>query len=227
MKNTALLRVDTQESFTPEWGLPVQAGREIVAGVNRVTEEARERWMLIIDSVDKHPLGHISFASRWDLPAFTQNPQSPDNPSDLLWTDHSVWETNDVNLIDGIIDPEWSVKIYKWYMRNRDAYSAFDMGVTELEGNAQDGYEVATGAKTLLEVLKAHNIEVLRIVWLVTEVCVKANALDALENWYDIELVEDGIRGLSPEGHKKALDDLLALDGTPNSQGRTQSVKLY
>lgn len=226
MRTTALLRVDTQEAFTPEGGLPVAAGREIVSGVNRVTQEAHDAGMLIIDSVDNHPEGHISFASRWNLPAFTQNPLNPRDPSDLLWTDHSVGETKDVELIEGITNPEGVVKIYKGWMRNRDAYSAFDMGVTELEGNAKDGYEAATGSKTLREVLEAHNIEVIRIVWLVTEVCVKANVLDALKNGYDVELVPDGIRGLSPEGHKSTLEYLAWLDGTPNAQGRIQSVKI-
>lgn len=56
--------------------------------------------MLIIDSVDIHPEGHISFASRWNLPAFSQNPLNPDNPSDLLWTNHSIGETKDVQLIE-------------------------------------------------------------------------------------------------------------------------------
>ena len=55
MKNIALLRVDTQEAFTPEWGLPVAQGREIVEGVNRVTRDAHKRGMLIIDSVNYQP----------------------------------------------------------------------------------------------------------------------------------------------------------------------------
>ncbi len=84
-------------------------------------------------------------------------------------------------------------------MRNRDAYSAFDMGVTALDGNAKDGYEVAKGAKTLMQVLREHNIEVLRIVGLVTEVCVNANTLDALKEGFDVEIAESGTRGLSPE----------------------------
>ena len=73
------------------------------------------------------------------------------------------------------------------------------MGVTKLDGNAQDGFEVARGAKTLKEVLLQHQIEVLRIFGLVTEVCVKANVLDALEEGFDIEVVADATRGLSPE----------------------------
>jgi nicotinamidase/pyrazinamidase len=226
MEHRALIRIDAQESFTPEGGLPVAAGREIVSWVNRVTQEAREKWMLIIDTVDIHPENHISFASRWKLPAFSQNPLNPNDSSDLLWTDHSIGETNDVRLIDGIIDPEVCVKIYKWWMRNRDAYSAFDMGVTALEWNALDGYEVAPWAKTLVQVLRDHHIRVLRLVWLVTEVCVKANALDGLDQWFDIELVEEGIRGLSPEGHAATLEYLSSLDGTPNRQGRIQSVKI-
>jgi nicotinamidase/pyrazinamidase len=226
MKTTALLRVDVQEAFTPTGGLPVAAGREVVDGVNRVTEQARNAGMLVIDSVDFHPEGHVSFASRWNLPAFSQNPLNPADPSDLLWTDHSIGGTDDVKLIDGISDPEGAVKIYKGWMRNRDAYSAFDMGVTALDGNARDGYEVATGAKTLELVLREARVEVLRIVGLVTEVCVKANALDAIRYGFDVELMADGIRGLSPEGHAATLEYLASLDGLPNPQGRIASVKI-
>jgi nicotinamidase-related amidase len=111
-------------------------------------------------------------------------------------------------------------------LRNRDAYSGFDMGVTKLQWNAKAGYEVAPWAETLLEVLRKHQIKTLRIVGLVTEVCVTANALDALDQGFDIELVEDGIRWLSKEGHEKALRDLSSLDGTPNHQGKIQSVKI-
>ena len=85
----------------------------MVPGINRVTEDARSRGLLIIDSVDYHPEGHVSFASAWGTQPFTQNPLHPDNPSDLLWTDHSIAGTKDVELIDGIIDPEACIKIYK------------------------------------------------------------------------------------------------------------------
>lgn len=226
MSIIALLRVDVQEAFTPEGWLPVAQGREMVEWVNRVTREAQEKWMLIIDSVDFHPEWHISFASSWSLPAFSQNPLNPENPNDLLWTDHSIGGTNDVKLIKWIIDPEWCIKIYKGWMGNRDAYSAFDMGVTELIWNAIEWYEVGTGAKTLIQVLRKHNIQILKIVWLVTEVCVKANVLDALDNGYDIELIESGIRGLMPEWHTSTLAYLASLDGQPNRQWWIQSVKI-
>jgi nicotinamidase/pyrazinamidase len=226
MWNTALLRVDTQEAFTSTGWLPVEQGREVVDGVNRVTREAQAKWMLIIDSVDYHPESHISFASRWNLSPFSQNPLNPNNPSDLLWTDHSIGGTKDVQLIDWIIDPSDCIKIYKGWMRNRDAYSAFDMWVTSLEWNARQWYEVAVGAKTLLQVLHEKQIQVLRIVWLVTEVCVKDNALDALDNGFDIELVESGIRWLSDKWHRETLDYLVSLDGKTNMQGRIQSVKI-
>jgi nicotinamidase-related amidase len=85
--------------------------------------------MLIIDTVDLHPESHISFASRHGLPPYSPHPQ---NPKDLLWPDHSV-SGKDIELIDGIIDPETCVKIYKGWLRNRDAYSGFDMGVTKLQ----------------------------------------------------------------------------------------------
>lgn len=225
MNNTAILRVDVQGAFTPEGWLPVQAGREVVSGVNRVTQNARDRGLLIIDTVDLHPENHISFASRWWVPIFSQNPLNPDDPSDLLWPDHSVrWK--DIELIEGIIDPTDCVKIYKWWMKNRDAYSGFDMGVTKLDGNAIDGYEVAPWAKTLKEVLLQNKIQVLRIFWLVTEVCVKRNVLDALEEWFDIEIIEDATRWLSVEWHQEALRYLASLDGKTNRQWRVQSIKI-
>ncbi len=226
MSNIALLRVDVQEAFTPEWGLPVAQGREVVDWVNRVTREAQEKWLLIIDSVDFHPEWHISFASHWKLPAFSQNPLNLTDPSDLLWTDHSIWGTRDVELIEWILNPEWCIKIYKGWMRNRDAYSAFDMGVTVLLWDAKNGYEVALGAQTLIQVLKKYNIQVLKIVWLVTEVCVRANTLDALDNGYDVELVESGIHGLSDTWHNSTLEYLASLDGKPNRQWRIQSIKI-
>lgn len=223
--NTAILRVDVQGAFTPEGWLPVEAGREVVTGVNRVTQDARDRGLLIIDTVDLHPENHISFASRWWLPEFSQNPLNPNDPSDLLWPDHSVrWK--DIELIEGIIDSSDCVKIYKWWMRNRDAYSGFDMWVTALDGDAKNGFEIARGAKTLKQVLLQNQIQVLRIFGLVTEVCVKANVLDALEEWFDVEVFAWATRGLSPEWHRLTLEYLSSLDRQKNRQGRIQSVKI-
>ncbi len=59
-----------------------------------------------------------------------------------------------------------------------------------------------------------------------TEVCITANALDALKNGYDVEIVTPACRGLNPEGHIAALEDLQALNGTPNRQGRIQRVTI-
>jgi nicotinamidase/pyrazinamidase len=225
MDNTAILRVDLQWAFTPEGWLPTKSGREVVPGVNRVTQEARDKGLLIIDTVDLHPENHISFASRWSLPPFSQNPLNPSNPADLLWTDHGMrWK--DIELIEGIIDPADCVKIYKWWMRNRDAYSGFDMWVTKLLGNPKDGYEIAPWAKTLKEVLIQNNIRILKIFWLVTEVCVKQNILNALEEWFDVEVIKSATRGLTPEWHQSTLQYLASLDGKPNRQGRIQSVKI-
>jgi nicotinamidase/pyrazinamidase len=226
MSNIAILRVDVQESFTPEGGLPVAAGREVVDWVNRITENARRAWLLIIDSVDYHPEWHISFASAWNQEVYTQNPLNPSDPSDLLWPDHSIAGTKDVKLIDGIIDPENCIKIYKWWQKNRDAYSAFDMWVTALDWDVKIWFEISRGAKTLKQVLLHNQIQVLRIFGLVTEVCVKANVLDALEEWFDVEIIESATRWLSPEWHKQTLVYLSSLDGKRNRQGRIQSVKI-
>jgi nicotinamidase-related amidase len=57
-------------------------------------------------------------------------------------------------------------------------------------------------------------------------VCIKANVLDGLKNNFDIELVEAGIRGLSPDGHRATLEYLRSLNGKRNQNGHTQSVRI-
>jgi hypothetical protein len=96
------------------------------------------------------------------LPPFSPNPE---NPTDLLWPDHSVGETNDIRPIVEIADPKdiEVIRIFKGYHKHRDAYSGFDMGVTALNGNALDGYEVAKGAKTLDQVLQEARVQTVRI----------------------------------------------------------------
>lgn len=124
-----------------------------MSGVNKATREAQEKSMIIIDTVDYHPERHISFASYWGKPAFHKTLYIQIIQMISSGQTNGVGGTKDVNLIEGIIDPVDSVKIYKGWMRNRDAYSAFDMGVKKLQGNARFGYEVDAGAKTLVEVL--------------------------------------------------------------------------
>lgn len=45
-----------------------------------------------------------------------------------------------------------------------------------------------------MEVLKATQTRVVRLVGLVSEVCITANALDALDNGFDVEIFEKGVR---------------------------------
>jgi nicotinamidase/pyrazinamidase len=225
---TALLQVDAQNAFTPSGGLPVPEGADIVPAVNRILDWASKNAVRVIATVDQHPLGHVSFASAWGQASFTQNPLDLTNPSNLLWPDHSVGETRDTEFIAGIVVPKGLdiTPIYKWYAKERDAYSGFDMGVTALTGTAKDGYEIARWAKTLMQVLEEAQIQTLRIYGLVTEVCVTDNAKDALKNGFDVEIVAPACRGLSPDGHIAALERLRALDGIPNRQGRIQKVTI-
>ena len=63
-------------------------------------------------------------------------------------------------------------------MNANDGYSGFE-GVTALEGNPIEGFVVASGAKSLEEVLSEARIRTVRIVGLATDFCIKATALDA------------------------------------------------
>lgn len=63
-------------------------------------------------------------------------------------------------------------------MNANDGYSGFE-GVTALEGNPIDGFVIASGAKTLEEVLSDARVRTVRIVGLATDFCVRATALGA------------------------------------------------
>ena len=219
-KNEALIVVDYQNGFIPEHAsgvneLPVEWGELLAPVINQLMRETRTRWWLIIATRDWHPKGHMSFASNyeWKNPfetitydgvvnAKTNTPRLTKKAeftledlqielwagwwAQVLWPDHCVVGTPwaeyfkwlDTNLIDH--------HIIKWDDPKTEMYSGFFW--KELR---QDGKIIQ-----LTDILRDAWVELVNIVWLATDYCVRATAVDALKNGFKAIIDSKAVAGV-------------------------------
>lgn len=217
-----LIVVDYQNSFIPEaeggtGELWVQWGGLLAPEINKLMQETRQQWGLVVATRDWHPLWHISFASNyvwknafetitWDevmnhIPAWVQLKNSAAfNEADLiwelwavnsqmLWSDHCVQYTEGAEYHKDLDISLIDAHIIKWYDPKMEMYSWFIWKEDTIEW------------KSLWEILREAGIETVRIVGLATDYCVRATAIDALRNWFEAIIQSAGVRGVavSPE----------------------------
>lgn len=110
-----------------------------------------------------------------------------------LWWDHSIADTEWAEF-HGLDELLFDAKVRKGeeYL---ESYSGFW------------GFEEET-RETLDEVLKRFQIEVVKIVWLATDYCVKETALDSRKNGYKTQVLMRWVRAVSRETEKQALREL-------------------
>lgn len=192
---TAVVVVDVQGDFT-EWArgsLAVPAtGRDYLDRVEEATRRFSKLWP-VFATQDWHPPDHISF--------YTNHPgRKPfeaiqvEGRTQVLWPPHCVHGTPgakiliDNNLFLGVIQ--------KGRDRRFDSYSGFK----------DDG-----GNPTELDaILRLHGIERIILYGLATDYCVRATALDARALGYEVWLIEDLCRGVSPDTTEAAIKEMRA-----------------
>jgi len=88
--------------------------------------------------------------------------------------------------------------------RSRIAY-VVDVG----SGREDEGYS-GFEKSDLAEILRRHGIDAVTIVGLATDYCVRASALDALNEGFDVTVDEDGVRGIDvePGDSERALAEI-------------------
>jgi nicotinamidase/pyrazinamidase len=195
MKNSqeALIIVDFQNDFAHiDWNLSVNTGRFIAPYINTLAKKIKSRAGLILASRDWHPENHISFASRFDIDSFdTQD-------GEIKWPDHckawSWWAEYFEGLQVELIDRE----VRKGFKKNSDSYSAF--GWKEFIENIP--------TKTLEEILKETHTKIVHIVWLATDYCVGATALDAQSLWFEAIVHLPGVRAVDTDTEKQMLEKM-------------------
>lgn len=192
----ALLLIDIQNGFCPGGNLPVAEGDAVAPVANRLM--ASGAYDLIVASQDWHPANHGSFASQhpgkkpFDMGELSGQAQ-------VMWPDHCVQETADADFHPDLDTTRIDFVQRKGENPLVDSYSAF-----------RDNDKAAlTG---LAEWLKNKDVTELDIMGLATDYCVKFSALDAVDMLpgVKVRLIEDGCRGIDPEGVQNAMDAMRA-----------------
>ena len=181
----ALLVVDVQHDFLPGGALAVAQGDEIVEPIARLAP----RFATVVVTQDWHPPGHVSFASAHpgrrplevlDLPQGRQE----------LWPDHCVRGDRGARIHPDIPDEAVTLVLRKGTRKDVDSYSAFRENV------GPDGDRPTTGLGAWLE---ARGIRRVFVCGLARDFCVKASAVDAAAEGFEVVLLDDLTRAVFPE----------------------------
>ena len=193
-KKVGVIVVDVQGDFTTwKQGSLAAPGTDqaFVMKVENATKELIGKGLLAFGTQDWHPADHVSF--------HTNHPGRKafevikiNGRTQVLWPPHCVQGTRnarvlvDNNLFLAVVkkgkDPEY------------DSYSGFqDDGGDETEMN---------------RILKRNGITKLVVYGIATDYCVKATAMDALNNGYKVTVVEGLSKGVAPDTTEAALQEM-------------------
>ncbi len=175
----ALIIVDVQNDFVEGGALGVEGGRAVAARIAALPKDAYE---LVIATRDYHDSTNDNGGH------FAKQPDFVDT-----WPAHCVAGTPGAEYVDDLDLDQIDEHVIKGM--GEPAYSGFE-GV------------VAGGDGTLLELLNERGIESVDVVGIATDYCVRATALDALDDGLEVRVLTDLIAGVAAESSQAALDEL-------------------
>jgi nicotinamidase/pyrazinamidase len=202
MLKKALILVDIQNDFCPGGALAVTGGDEVVAPANALAEEFAARGDLVVATQDAHPKGHGSFASQHPG-AQTGDIVTLAGLDQIAWPDHCV---------DGTSGADFHPALRRDLIR-RVFKKGTDARIDSYSGFFDNDHKSATG---LAAYLREKSVEEVWVCGLATDYCVKATALDALDEGFATTVYAPACRAVdmtSGDGDA-ALDDLKAAGCT-------------
>jgi nicotinamidase/pyrazinamidase len=178
----ALIIVDVQNEFCPGGALEVPRGDQVIPVINNLIE----RFDNIVQTQDWHPRGHWSFASSYQgkEPFDTTTLEYGEQ---VLWPDHCVQGEKGSEFHPGLNTTPTQLVIRKGFRKSIDSYSAF----------YENDFKTKTG---LTGYLRDRNIDTLYVTGLATDFCVKWSVLDGLKEGFQVNVVDDAIRGIDING---------------------------
>lgn len=190
----AVIVTDLQGDFTQfkDGALAVPGtGADYVKAVEIALRTLVNEGFLIIATQDWHPWEHISFHT-------THNGKRAgdqiliDNRIQTLWPPHCVQGTENAQVL---MDTELlHCTVNKGHHPQFESYSAFqDEGGNETE---------------LDEILRKNNVDIIIIIGVATDYCVKYVTLDALQRGYKVVVIGSLCRGITPESSALALAEM-------------------
>ena len=173
----ALIVVDVQNCFI-SGSLAINEGDAVVPVINRIAGAFQN----VALTQDWHPLGHVSFASRY--PGRKPLDSVPVSyGTQVLWPDHCVQGTDDAAIARDLSVPQAELIIRKGFHKDVDSYSAF----------READHKTSTGLEGYL---KERGIRRLFVCGLATDFCVAQTALDARQAGFETYVIEDACRGV-------------------------------
>lgn len=194
----ALIVVDLQHDFLPGGALAVAGGDAVVAPIAALAPA----FATVVATQDWHPAGHVSFASAHPGRSPYQTIALPQGPQEL-WPDHCVAGSRGAALHPGLPDAAVTLVLRKGTRREVDSYSAFR------ENAGSDGGRPTTGLGAWLE---ARGLERVFVCGLARDFCVRATAVDAAAEGFEVVVLDDLTRAVFPE-RRVEVDALLAGAG--------------
>jgi nicotinamidase/pyrazinamidase len=194
IEKTGVVVVDVQADFTE-----LHSGALAVAGtdaqyldvVETVTRKYQEQGVPVYFTQDWHPADHVSFYSNHPDTEPLQVIEIDGRPQ-VMWPPHCVQGTSGAEIVVTVGPAAKTVR--KGTETRFDSYSGF----------ADDG-----GHKTELNrLLREDGMQKLIIYGLATDYCVKATVMDALEAGFQVELMLELCRGVSPDTTAAAIQEM-------------------
>jgi nicotinamidase/pyrazinamidase len=127
---------------------------------------------------DWHPANHASFSS---------TPEYRDGS----WPPHAVQGTPGAEWCDGLEMPMNAILVSKGDDPRKEAYSGFQVDRLDLA-----------------DFLQRRQVKRLFLTGLATDCCIRQTALDARAAGFTVFLVEDAVRGITPETTARALEEM-------------------
>lgn len=189
----ALIIVDVQNDFCEGGALAVTGGAQIASDISEFLEEQHADFDVVVTTQDWHidPGKH-----------FSQNPDYR-----VSWPVHCVAGTSGAELHPNLDTDYIGARFLKGQFS--DGYSGFEglegdpEKVGTLEGEKGTRVEpadaVASDAVDLHAWLDAEDVDTVTIVGLATDHCVRATALDAVENDYHVRIITELTAGVDDD----------------------------
>lgn len=191
----ALVVVDIQNDFTPGGALAVPGGDEIIPLVN----ELQRKFDLTVATQDWHPQQHKSFAStHTGLKPFDKIILN--GLEQVLWPDHCVQEFGGAQFHPHLRMNRVEAIFRKGMDPEIDSYSAF----------YDNGHKKSTG---LAGYLRERKVDEVYLCGLAGDYCVYYTAKDALDEKFNVYVIEDAVRSLNEKDFEDAKQDMLKRGG--------------
>ena len=187
-----LLIVDAQNDFMPGGSLEVANGDQILSHINLI----QPQYDLVLATQDWHPAHHMSFASNHDNHKPFENKEI-EGYDQTLWPDHCIQGTKGAEFHPNLSTNQIEAIFRKGTNPNIDSYSAF----------YDNRYQKSTG---LAGFLKEKGCKSIDVCGLAGDICVYFTIKDALQEGFEVRLLENATKSLDAQTFEQQKKELQA-----------------